>query len=80
MNSKKPPLPEGWDPADTPIVRFMKTTHTFDIDGRVLQLTIENKVATITTQFDGKVMWSGVAPSGPFGFEGAAFILDKLEI
>ncbi len=71
-------MPDGWDPATTPIATFIGCLLLIDVDGRELSLTVMGEKAEIEETFSGTILWKGEAPSGPFGIEGASFIIEKL--
>lgn len=83
-NKKKPPIPEGWDPASTPIIRFLHLILAVDIDGKPYEMTIMEKSLKIVDSLSKEVIYEGpdmvsTFNGAPFGMEGGVHILHKIE-
>jgi hypothetical protein len=76
MSTKVPNMPDG-SPADY-VVRFIKCTATFDIDGKQYTLAVIGIEAVVTDDFADKVIYRGPAPCGPFALECAEIIVGIL--
>lgn len=81
MSRKKPPLPAGCDAATTPVIKFVSLVQVVDINGKEYEMTVGHKHVKIIDHFSKKVIYEGSdALPGPFGMDGALYILEAIEI